>query len=87
MVLHVSILLKYIRTPATKVTTAITGTPAIARMPVTARTPRRPAKADTLFNNRNQSFGSGSVLGPHSIRSVDPDPYSESGSLLLDKDS
>jgi hypothetical protein len=25
-------------------------------------------------------FGSGSVLDPDSIRSVDPDPYSESGS-------
>ncbi len=28
----------------------------------------------------NQCFGSGSVLDPDSIRSVDPDPYSESGS-------
>ncbi len=27
-----------------------------------------------------QGFGSGSVLDPDSIRSVDPDPYSESGS-------
>jgi hypothetical protein len=28
----------------------------------------------------DQGFGSGSGLDPDSIRSVDPDPYSESGS-------
>ncbi len=36
--------------------------------------------AEQFLNYQKQGFGSRSGLDPDSIRSVDPDPYSESGS-------
>ena len=42
--------------------------------------PRSKVKKELDMWKKNQGCGSGSVLDPYSIGSVDPDPYSEYGS-------